>query len=391
VPDLLYMLLKLTQDLMGARLECKEELECTVIEVKNIEGLGTTIDVVLLNGTLREGDTIVLAGLSGPIVTTVRALLTPQPMKEMRVKNEYIKHSQISTSMGVKISAPGLEEAVAGTELLVLGPDDDLEELKDEVSEGFESILNDFAKEPAGVYVKASTLGSLEALLSFLQDMKIPVFDVGIGEVHKKDVKKATIMKEKKHPEYALILAFDVKVNSEAQKQADTDGVTIFTADIIYHLQDKFTKYMEKFRESQKTETRKVAVFPVVLQIDKQHIFRKNDPIIVGCQVVGGQLRVGTPLCIPDKDNLAIGHVEGIEVNKKSVPKARRGDTVCVKIAQTTAQNHILYGRHFDHTSQIYSKITRESIDTLKEHFKDEMIKEDWELVIGMKKIFGIQ
>ena len=33
-----------------------------------------------------------------------------------------------------------------------------------------ESILNDFEKEPAGVYVKASTLGSLEALLSFLQE-----------------------------------------------------------------------------------------------------------------------------------------------------------------------------------------------------------------------------
>ena len=87
VPDLLYMILKLTQDLMGAKLECREELECTVIEVKNIEGLGTTIDVVLLNGTLREGDTIVLAGLGGPIVTTIRALLTPQPMKEMRVKH----------------------------------------------------------------------------------------------------------------------------------------------------------------------------------------------------------------------------------------------------------------------------------------------------------------
>lgn len=391
VPDLLYMILKLTQDLMGAKLECREELECTVIEVKNIEGLGTTIDVVLLNGTLREGDTIVLAGLGGPIVTTIRALLTPQPMKEMRVKNEYVKHAAISTSMGVKISAPGLEEAVAGTQLLVCGPDDDLEDLKDEASEGFESILNDFAKEAAGVYVKASTLGSLEALLSFLQDMKIPVFDVGIGEVHKKDVKKAMIMKEKKHPEYALILAFDVKVNADAQKQADTDGVTIFTADIIYHLQDKFTKYMEKFRESQKTETRKVAVFPVVLQIDKQHIFRKQDPIIVGCQVVGGQLRVGTPLCVPDKDNMVIGHVAGIEINKKGVPKARRGDTVCVKIEQTTAQNHIMYGRHFDHTSQLYSKISRESIDTLKEHFKDEMIKEDWELVIGMKKVFSIQ
>jgi len=37
-----------------------ETLQCTVLEVKVIEGLGHTVDVVLVNGTLREGDTIVL-------------------------------------------------------------------------------------------------------------------------------------------------------------------------------------------------------------------------------------------------------------------------------------------------------------------------------------------
>merc|ERR1712190_520236 len=56
VPDLLYMILFLTQSLMSDKLEMVEDLQCTVIEVKNIDGLGTTIDVVLLNGTLREGD-----------------------------------------------------------------------------------------------------------------------------------------------------------------------------------------------------------------------------------------------------------------------------------------------------------------------------------------------
>jgi translation initiation factor 5B len=63
-----------------------------VLEVKVIEGLGTTIDVVLVNGLLKVGDTIVISGLNGPIVTTIRALLTPQPMKELRVKGDYIHH-----------------------------------------------------------------------------------------------------------------------------------------------------------------------------------------------------------------------------------------------------------------------------------------------------------
>lgn len=86
IPDLLLLLVKLTQSRMSERLMYLSELECTILEVKVIEGLGTTIDVVLSNGIMREGDRIVLCGLNGPICTNVRALLTPQPMRELRVK-----------------------------------------------------------------------------------------------------------------------------------------------------------------------------------------------------------------------------------------------------------------------------------------------------------------
>lgn len=38
-------------------------LQCTVLEVKVVEGHGTTIDVVLVNGVLHEGDQIVVCGM----------------------------------------------------------------------------------------------------------------------------------------------------------------------------------------------------------------------------------------------------------------------------------------------------------------------------------------
>jgi len=87
--DLMTQLIRMGQGPYRERLLEKDEFECTVLEVKVIEGHGTTIDVVLVNGLLKVGDSIVISGMNGPINTTIRALLTPFPMKEMRVKGEY--------------------------------------------------------------------------------------------------------------------------------------------------------------------------------------------------------------------------------------------------------------------------------------------------------------
>lgn len=146
-------------------------------------GLGTTIDVVLVSGTLFDNDKIVVCGMSGPIVANIRALLTPQPLKELRVKGDYVHHKQIRAAMGVKICAQGLEEAVAGTSLLVArGADEqELERLQEDVMADIQSIFQNVDRSGIGVYVMASTLGSLEALLQFLSTSKIPVFAVNIG------------------------------------------------------------------------------------------------------------------------------------------------------------------------------------------------------------------
>jgi translation initiation factor 5B len=57
--------------------------------------------------------------MNGPIVTNIRALLTPMPMQELRVKGEYQHHQKIKGSMGIKISAPGMELALPGSELFL--------------------------------------------------------------------------------------------------------------------------------------------------------------------------------------------------------------------------------------------------------------------------------
>jgi len=120
----------------------------------------------------------------------------------------------------------------------------------------------------------------------------------------------------------------------------------------------------------------------------KDACFNTKSPILIGVTVKEGVLRIGTPLCIPDRENLRLGVVSSMELNKKPVNQARAKDgAVAIKI---TNDGSVQYGRHFDDTCQIVSLITRDSIDLLKESYRDDMTKDDWMTVVKLKKALGI-
>jgi translation initiation factor 5B len=83
-----------------------------------------------------------------------------------------------------------------------------------------------------------------------------------------------------------------------------------------------------------------------------------------------------------------IGTVESIEHNHKKLKEARKNTgSVAISIGGDPS---IMAGRQFEQTDRLVSLITRRSIDCLKEHFRNEATKEDWQLVIELKKYFGI-
>ena len=130
--------------------------------------------------------------------------------------------------MGVKVTAPDLEKAIAGSRLLVVGPDDDEDDLKDEIISDLTSLLDVVDKSGQGVCVQASALGrSLEALLDFLKSSKILVSGINIGPGHKKDVMRSATMLEKAK-QLACILCFDVTVDKEAEKLTEELGIRLF-------------------------------------------------------------------------------------------------------------------------------------------------------------------
>ncbi|XP_058465777.1 eukaryotic translation initiation factor 5B isoform X2 [Malaya genurostris] len=333
--NLLFLIVQYCQKQLAKRLMFSEDLQATVLEVKAIAGLGTTIDAILINGKLREGDTMILAGTEGPIVTQIKALLMPQPMKELRVKNAYVEHKEVLAAQGVKIAAKELEKAIAGLNLQIAQRADEVEIFKDIVARDLKSVLSSIKLSDRGVYVQASTLGSLEALLEFLRTSKIPYSGIRIGPVVKRDVMKASTMLEHEN-QYATILAFDVKVERDAQELADSLGVKIFQADIIYHLFDKFMAYREEIKQRKREEFKTIAVFPCKLKILPQFVFNSRDPIVIGVIIEAGVVKEGTPICVPNKE------------------------------------------------------ISRQSIDACKDYFRDDLLKSDWALMVELKKTFQI-
>ncbi|KAG8388197.1 hypothetical protein BUALT_Bualt02G0100700 [Buddleja alternifolia] len=403
IPDMLLLLVQWTQKTMIKRLTFSNEMQCTVLEVKVIEGYGTTIDVVLVNGVLHEGDQIVVCGLqvgsncdlNQSIVNTasdegapsqVTWLLLELALHEIDIVESlktiaqlvigtYLHHKEIKAAQGIKITAQGLEHAIAGTSLYVVGPHDDLEDIKEATMEDMKSVMSRIDKSGEGVYVQASTLGSLEALLEFLKPsaVNIPVSGISIGPVHKKDVIKASVMLEKKK-EYGTILAFDVKITQEARELADELGVKIFIADIIYHLFDQFKAYIDNLKKEKKKEAAEEAVFPCVLKIMPNCVFNKKDPIVLGVDVLEGTAKIGTPICVPQREFIEIGRIASIENNHKPVDSAKKGQKVAIKIIGSNSdERQKMFGRHFEMEDEL-----------------EDLSVEEKRLLFKMKKLFKI-
>ena len=117
LPELLMVVTGLSQKFLEENLKfnVKGNAKGTVLEVKEEKGLGTTIDVVIYDGSLKQNEVIVIGSLDEPIVTKVKALFEPMPLAELRDKKITFKSvKEVCAATGVKIVAPELDKAVAG-------------------------------------------------------------------------------------------------------------------------------------------------------------------------------------------------------------------------------------------------------------------------------------
>ena len=118
VAELLVLIAGLSQKYLEQKLKIEVEgpARGTILEVREELGLGTTIDVIIYDGTLKKDDTIVVGGKDRAIVTKIRALLKPKPLDEIRDPRFRFDHvEEVAAASGIKIAAPDLDGALAGS------------------------------------------------------------------------------------------------------------------------------------------------------------------------------------------------------------------------------------------------------------------------------------
>ncbi|PVU73463.1 translation initiation factor IF-2 [Sulfolobales archaeon SCGC AB-777_J03] len=378
IAELLALIAGLAQAYMKGKLKYAEgPARGVVLEVKEEPGIGHTIDVILYDGILRKNDQFVIAGLNGPIVTKVRSIFVPRPLSDIRfAKTELTAIDEIQAAAGVKISAPGLEEALAGSPLIVANSDAEVEAAKKQIEEEikgvrfYDSTIN-------GIIVKADSIGSLEAIVNELRRRGIPVRLADVGPISKRDLLEAELVK-KEAKEYALIGAFKVKPLPGLEIPSD---VKLVSSNIIYQLIDEIEKTIQLVKETEKRRTLDKLVLPAKFKILPGYVFRRSDPVIVGVEVLGGILRAKSP--VMDSEGRPIGEIQQIQDNKKPVEQVSKGSEVAVSI-----KGNVMVGRQIDEGDLLYTDVPKEDLEVLLTRYSD-LVTDDMKEVI--KEIIAIK
>jgi len=352
IPELLMVLSGLAQKFLESNLSCNIDgpAKGTILEVKEAKGIGKCVDAIIYDGTLKKGDTIVIGSLTEPIVTKVKALFEPMALSEIRDKKSKFKSvPQVKAAIGVRISAPEIENVIAGMPLS--SASDDLDKVKEEMKKEVEEVLIETDKE--GIVIKADTLGSLEALSKLLKEKEISIKKASIGTITKKDVADAEANYEK-NPLLAIVLGFNVKDECGICK----DTVKVFVNDVIYRLIEDFEKWQADEKKRIEAKKLDLLIRPVKIEVLTGFVFRQSNPAVCGVEIMEGKLKSGTHLMKNDGNDIT--EVKGMQKEQETVEFADKKDQVAISMPNVTI------GRQINEGDILYSSIPEEDFRKLK-------------------------
>ncbi|MDS1002273.1 translation initiation factor IF-2 [Clostridium sporogenes] len=232
IDELLEMIL-LSSEILELKANPNRKAKGTVVEAKLDKGRGPVATLLVQNGTLTVGDSIVVGSTYGRI----RAMFN--------YKGENIQSAGPSTPVGIlglsEVPEAGDKFYQVKDEKTARGiADKRKEKIRDEYLQSthkvsLEDLYNQIREgkvKELGLIVKADVQGSVEALKQSLEklsteEVKVRVIHGGVGAINETDVTLATASN-------GIILGFNVRPDNNASIAAERDGVDIKTYRVIY-------------------------------------------------------------------------------------------------------------------------------------------------------------
>lgn len=321
IPELLEML-ALQAEVLELKANPDSRARGTVLESEMHKGMGAVTTLLIQNGTLRRGDSLVFGHLWGRVKT---------------MHNEFSQELQeAGPSTPVEITGlsglPG-----AGQEFIVVKSEREAREIAEMRTEGLRqsnlvlqqkkktSMENLFqqASTPTGkkilnLVLRADVQGSLEALKVALLKIESDKADLniifhGVGEVTESDVQLAAASK-------AVILGFHTQIESHAEPLVKQLGVQVRMHNIIYHAIDDIKVVLAGLLEkiAQETEKGKALV--------KATFKSSHTGIIAGCQVIEGSIHRSNHARIRrDEEVVWKGTIASLKRVKEDVREVQKG------------------------------------------------------------------
>lgn len=252
-----------------------------IIEAKLEKSSGATATVLVQQGTLKMGDTIVVGTMAGK----VRAMINDRGKRVMKAPP--------STPVSI-LGLPGVPQA--GDRLEVVPDERTAKQIAAKVAEqrknesmplGQVSLDTLYMQMQEGkvkelnVILKCDVQGSAEAIKNALskigeENLKVRLIHEGIGNISETDVHLAAASG-------AIIIGFNVKADGAAQRMAQKEGVDIRYYNIIYKLTDDIQAALTGMLEPTLQEV-------IEGHAEVQQTFKAGKAIIAGCRVLDGKL-----------------------------------------------------------------------------------------------------
>ncbi|MGH9997021.1 MAG: translation initiation factor IF-2, partial [Nitrososphaeraceae archaeon] len=381
IPELMAVLVGLAQQYMKKRLERRYDyVRGIILEINEELGLGPSANMILLDGTIKQGDTIMVAKRDEIVVTKVKALLLPKPLDEMRdPRDKFRSVTEVISAAGLRIVSPDLEGVLAGSPLYVLRNKDEEKEIRHFIeSEVKGTFINN--TNALGVILRCDTIGSLEAIIDMLKKENIPIQTADIGHITRRDVLAAHAVKDKDRY-LGVILGFNVKILDDAKKEAAEREVHIFNEKVIYNLVRNYTDWI-KYQKEHADSIMFEEIPPICkIQFLKGFVFRRNDPAVFGAEILIGKLRQKNQVI--NENGSKVGIIHQIQDKGKNIEEARKGMQVAVSIRGPTIGRQINEGDFF------YTDLNSRQAKLLSEKFGhrlNEEEKEIFEFILNIKR-----